>query len=197
MTARQTPNWQSYTLPAVIALLCIVIAAVGDILQLPLRYDRDAIIGGQLWRLVSAHLTHLGWSHLGLNLAGLAMVFLFFGTLITPRHWLAITLVCAFGTSVGLLLFNPDVKWYVGLSGVLHGLFIAGGIADLKARRNEALVFLGLLILKLGWEQTMGPMPGSESAAGGPVLVDAHLYGAVTALVWMLAVYVRRARGHF
>jgi len=190
MTTRQTPIWRSYTLPATLTLLSIVIAAVGDTLQLPLRYDRDAIMGGQLWRLVSAHLTHLGWSHLGLNLAGLAMVFVFFGSLLTQRHWLTITLVCAVGTSVGLFVFNPDVKWYVGLSGVLHGLFIAGGIADLKTRRNEALVFLGLLALKLGWEQTMGPMPGSESAAGGPVLVDAHLYGAVTALTWMLAVAI-------
>ena len=32
---------------------------------------------------------------------------------------------------------------------------------------------------KLLWEQTVGPLPGSESSAGGTVIVNAHLYGAV------------------
>lgn len=177
-----------FALPALLALLCIVIAAGGDTLQLPLRYDRDGILSGQWWRIVTCHFTHLGWSHLWLNLAGLALVFVFFGSLLPVRQWLTITVVCAVATGVSLLVFNPEVKWYVGLSGVLHGLFIAGGIADLKARRQEALIFLALLTLKLVWEQTMGPMPGSESAAGGPVLVDAHLYGAVAGWVWMAGI---------
>lgn len=195
MTSLSAKKTADYALPALLALLCLVIAAGGDTLQLPLRYDRDGILNGQWWRIVTCHLTHLGWSHLWLNLAGLALVFVFFGPLLSARHWLAVTVFCAAATGASLLVFNPDVKWYVGLSGVLHGLFIAGGIADLAARRKEALIFLALLTVKLGWEQTMGPMPGSESAAGGPVLVDAHLYGAVAGLVWMAGIrLLSRAR---
>jgi membrane associated rhomboid family serine protease len=29
------------------------------------RYDREALESGELWRLVTAHLVHLGWGHRG------------------------------------------------------------------------------------------------------------------------------------
>ncbi len=38
-------------------------------------------------------------------------------------------------------------------------------------------------MVKLVWEGVMGPMPGSESTAGGPVVVQAHLYGSVGGLM--------------
>ena len=36
-----------------------------------------------------------------------------------------------------------------------------------------------LVVGKLSWEQFDGALPGSESVAGGLVVVDAHLYGAL------------------
>ena len=188
----------NFLVPTLLALASLIIAAAGDTLQVPLRYDRDAIASGEIWRLVSGHLTHLGWSHLFLNLAGLALVFLFFGSLLSIRQWLLITLFSAFLIGVSLYVFNPEVKWYVGISGVLHGLFIAGGIADLASRKKEAILFLSFITMKLAWEQSVGPMPGSESAAGGPVLVDAHLYGAIAGLIWMSAAHLlKKTQTHF
>jgi membrane associated rhomboid family serine protease len=42
---------------------------------------------------------------------------------------------------------------------------------------------------KLLWEQAVGPLPGSAEVAGGKVIVDAHLYGAIGGLVlgWVLS----------
>jgi len=37
-----------------------------------LRYERAAIAGGEVWRLVSCHFVHLGWAHCLLNVGGVA-----------------------------------------------------------------------------------------------------------------------------
>ena len=158
-----------------------------------LRYDRMAIENGQLWRMLTGHLAHLGWSHLFMNLAGLGLIWTIFGSHITWRRWLVILFVGALGTSVLLLLLNPQLRWYVGLSGILHTLFIAGCLADFKYRRWDTWILLGLVLVKLLYEQIWGPMPGSESTAGGKVIVDAHLYGAAFGFLTM-GVYALKDR---
>lgn len=162
-----------------------LVALIGSDAIQWLRYDREAIQSGQLWRLLTAHLAHLGWSHLAMNVAGLALIWAIFGAHIPWRRWLAILLVGAIGTSILLFMFNTHLRWYVGLSGVLHTLFIAGCLADLKYRRWDTRILLALVILKLIYEQVSGPLPGSEATAGGNVIVDAHLYGAFFGFVMM------------
>ncbi len=174
-----------YFIPICIALIVTVIALIGSDASIWLRYDRDAIQAGQLWRIITGHLAHLGWSHMGMNLAGLGLIWAIFGGHIPWRRWLVILFAGAIGTSVFMLLFNPQLRWYVGLSGVLHTLFIAGCLADLKQRRWDSWILLVLVISKLAYEQIWGPMPGSESTAGGKVIVDAHLYGAVFGFLTM------------
>lgn len=169
--------------PLVIALAAVGLALGGRAATEWLRYDRMAILHGEVWRLVTANLVHLGWPHLLLNVFGLGLVWAFFGPCLSQRGWWWIALASALSTSVGLLVFAPQVGWYVGLSGALHGLFIAGAMADLQIRPREGALFLAALFAKLVWEQTVGPLPGSEETAGGPVLVDAHLYGAIGGLL--------------
>ena len=77
----------------------------------------------------------------------------------------------------------PSLDWYVGLSGVLHGLLVAGLIGSIRQRRAESLVLGAVIAAKLGWEMLVGPMPGSAEAAGGAVIVEAHLYGAAGGLI--------------
>ena len=69
-------------------------------------------------------------------------------------------------------LFSPEVIWYVGLSGILHGL-----LAAIAWQRYPIL--LVLLMVKLGLEQLYGGLPATANLTGGAVIVDAHLYGAV------------------
>jgi len=171
-----------------LALIIIVLGLIDTSNQNILRFDRPAILSYQLWRIITAHLVHLGWSHLLMNLAGLVMVFFFFGTFLKNSQWFFIFFISALGTSLLLLQLNPQLVWYVGLSGVLHGFFIAGGIADIKVNPKEAYVFLALIIGKLIWEQIYGPLPGSEATAGGHVLVDAHLFGAIWGALAMIII---------
>ena len=177
------PAWRgwfkTWHLPVLLALLCGLLALGGADLAGALRYQRAAILHGQLWRLFSAHLLHLSGAHLLLNLCGLGLVWaLFARELSGAAGWWA--LVCsALGVSLGLLLFDPGLDWYVGLSGVLHGLFAAGAIRHWRERPAEAALMLAVLAGKLLWEQLLGPLPGTSAVAGGPVVVDAHLFGAL------------------
>ena len=62
-------------------------------------------------------------------------------------------------------------------------LFVIGLLAEF--RRDLALSTLVLLgfAAKIIFEQIYGPLPGSEQSAGGPVVVDAHLYGAIAGCI--------------
>lgn len=170
-------------LPLTLGVIALAVMIGGPQLGLWLRYDRDAIMGWELWRLFTAHVVHLGWKHLLMNMAGLALIWLLFGRLLTTYQWIIITLACALAVSVGLMAFHPAIAWYVGMSGILHGLFVAGALASLaEGYRAEALL-LAFVVIKLTWEQVYGPLANSQALAGGVVVVDAHLYGALAGLI--------------
>ncbi|MDH5377459.1 MAG: rhombosortase [Gammaproteobacteria bacterium] len=167
-----------------IIALCLAIAASGTNVTDVLRYDRLAIGEHEYWRLISSHFVHLSWMHLLMNLLGLMLVFFFFFSVYTVRAWIGLLLFSSLLTGLLILIFNAEIRWYVGLSGTLHGLFIAGALGNLRVRRLESIALLVLLTIKLAWEQLMGPLPGSEETAGGPVLVDAHFFGAISGLIF-------------
>ena len=78
---------------------------------------------------------------------------------------------------LGFVLLEPQLEWYVGLSGVLHGALAAGAIGWWQHEsRPLALALTLVLIGKLAWEQWHGALPLSGDM---PVVVDAHLYGAI------------------
>lgn len=160
----------------------VAAALAGGRGQEVLRWDRDAIAAGELWRLVTGHLAHLGAAHLALNLAGLALVWILVGDRLKPLGW---WLVVAFGIAVidlGFWFLDPGLAWYVGLSGLLHTLILAGTTAGARTAPLESLALGGLVLAKIVVEQLAGPLPGSEATSGGPVVVNAHLYGAIAGL---------------
>ena len=92
------------------------------------------------------------------------------------------------------MIFEQNLSWYVGLSGVLHGLLIAGACIGLSRMPGESLIILAVVIGKIAYEQIAGPMPGSEVASGGPVVVNAHVYGTIAGLVVGLPLWRRVER---
>lgn len=172
-------RFSTWLLPAFLALAGLVIAAGGDPFGAVLRYDRAAIDDGEFYRLITGHLVHLGWSHLLLNAAGLVLVWVLVGTAWRPSQWFAILVMTIAGLDLGFWTLMPELRWYVGLSGVLHGLFVAGIVGSFRARTAESAVLLVLVAAKLVYEFLFGPLPGSESSAGGNVITGAHLFGAV------------------
>jgi rhomboid family GlyGly-CTERM serine protease len=174
--------------PLLFSLLCVLIALLPKPLIESLQYHRVHIAEGELWRLFSAHLTHLGWGHLMMNLAGFWLILALFPDTRSALRCLSLLLLLILGTSGGLWLFSPEVTWYRGLSGILHGLLCWGALRQAQRQPGVSLFIISFVILKLFWEQWQGPLPGSESLASGSVIVDAHLYGAVTGIIlWGLA----------
>lgn len=177
--------------PHMLAISLAVVSAAaligGSDLLLWLRYERDGILSGQVWRVLTAHIVHLGWEHLALNVVGLALLWLMFARQLTIGRW-AIVITCSgLGVSAGLLAFHPELQWYVGMSGLLHGMFVAGAVAGVYAGYRFEWLLLGMVVLKLIWEQIAGATPATAQIVGGSVIVDAHLYGALAGLLTMFA----------
>lgn len=180
-----------WVFPALLALIALAVASGGDDARLLLRYDRAELANGELWRLVTAHVTHLGWQHLGMNVAGLLLVWALFGQSLSLPVWGGVLAASMLFIDVGFWFLEPPLSWYVGLSGALHGLLAAGIVASLATNRVESLA-LGLLIAaKVLYEQVGGPLPGSVATAGGPIVVDAHLYGAIGGLAAVMPSWIR------
>jgi rhomboid family GlyGly-CTERM serine protease len=174
---------------------CLALAPFGDTARMWLRYDRSGIEAGAWWRLLSAHLVHLGWPHTLMNIAALLLTGAIAGQSLRPFEWWIVTLSCACGISVGLYVFDPNVAWYVGLSGVLHGLLSAAAVA-LWLERDVLGAWLGAgVIVKLAYEQRFGPLPATQALTGDSVIIDAHLYGAlcgIAAFVLCRVIHLRR-----
>ncbi len=168
-----------WSLPAVLLACALLAEAVGAPAREALRYARTAVADGELWRLVTGHLVHLGWSHLLMNALALVAIWVLVGRSLRGAEWLFVAAVSVAGIDAGFWWLDERLEWYVGMSGLLHGLLAAGLLAGSRDRRGESLALGLLLVGKLAWEQLFGALPGSAEAAGGAVVVDAHLYGAL------------------
>lgn len=177
-----------------ICLLLVVVESFGDDGRAWLRYERALIAEGEWWRLLSGHLVHLGWSHLALNVMGLALMWALFYEDYPLRHWALILIGALIAIDSGFFFIERELRWYVGLSGILHGVMAAGTLAHLRRREPDAWILLPFLVGKLLYEQWVGTMPYSLESASGPVVVDAHLYGTLGAVAAALALGLRRQR---
>ena len=169
-------------------LLIIVLLAVFDShIHTLLRFDFHAIQQGEIWRLFTAHIIHLNPTHAALNGAG----FLLLAWMLPKGHWaiwLSFYIVCALFISI-MVYWEGQVFWYVGASGVLHGLMMLAAFFSKWLESWRRLAMLVLILGKVIWEQT--PWYSDEqihSMIGGHVVVDAHFWGAMAA-VFVIIIY--------
>jgi len=148
-----------------------------------LRYARGPILHGEWWRLVSGHLVHFDPMHAVMNMAGLVLLWLLFVADARPRQWAIVALVSAVTISLSLWIRHPEVEWYLGLSGVLHGVWAAACIHAFTRWRLEAFVSAALLVAKLLLEPRLGALSTALLGGGLHVVVVAHLYGALGGLL--------------
>jgi len=140
-------------------------------------------MGGEAWRLVTGHLVHADLRHLGWNVLGVLIVWGLFARDYTERQWMLILAASTVSTSLGFLLLEPDLEWYVGFSGVLHGCMAAGLVAWLRAVRDPATwIVTALFVAKLAWEHVVGALPFTAGSISLPVVHEAHTYGALGGL---------------
>lgn len=184
MTYGRAVSRKGLSVPLVIGLASLAVLALPDEGRTLLGYDRAAVAAGEWWRLLTAHISHLSVRHGLMNVAALAIIAGLFRDDFQGLAWAGGFVIPALVIGLGLFWLWPDVGWYVGLSGVLHGLGVAGGLVwVLRGERLAGGVLLGALALKLGYEALAGPLPGTAATAGGPVLIESHWLGAIGGLV--------------
>lgn len=194
MLSRNTANYLvRISFPLVITVTTLMVNSFHYRLFLLLRYQRERILAGEWWRLFSGHIVHVSGPHLWMNLSGVIVLWLLYKDVLLWWMWWFLMLAGMLGVSFGLLLFSPEVDWYAGLSGVLHSVYVGGAIIFFRYSWKKGSLLLGILMTKILWEQLYGVMPGSADITGANVIVDSHLYGALSGLTVIMAIIIARS----
>jgi rhomboid family GlyGly-CTERM serine protease len=168
---------QGAWLVGLLGAVLVLVWVTGEAGRELLRYERTAVLQGEYWRLVTGHLVHGSGQHLLLNAVGLGLIAALFPREYSLPGWLLVLGSSVVIIDLGFVFLEPQLQWYVGLSGVLHGALAAGAIGWWRHESKPlALALTAVLIGKLAWEQWHGALPLSGDM---PVVVDAHLYGAI------------------
>ncbi|HSX84768.1 MAG TPA: rhombosortase [Cellvibrio sp.] len=181
---RPTPAlWLTLSLAGVLLVLGWFSSPDNNLLEL----DRLRIAEGEWWRLLSGNLVHYGFYHLLMNLAALLVCgYVFF---LRCNLWLYGGLLLFSGLCVGLGVYwgTPEFMVYRGLSGVLHGLIIFGFLFSFKQTPWINGIGLILVVGKLIHEQNAAYQATDlQQLLPVPVVVDAHLYGAISGVLFMM-----------
>jgi rhomboid family GlyGly-CTERM serine protease len=180
-------------MPILITLLAFILWWAEPISSDYLAYIATDIEHGQWWRILTGNLLHTNTPHLLLNLGGLWLLFALHFQYYSYR-WLVLVGFMCLAVGMGIWLFSPKIQWYVGLSGVLHGLFVLGAFYDIKHQLKSGwLLLLGVLI-KVGYETQFGASQEVANLIGANVATDAHLYGALSGLTIIGLILIKHTR---
>ena len=176
-------SWQS-SLPVILITIVSILAFIFDQqFSQYLVYQRELISQGEIWRLITGHLLHTNGYHLLMNLAALFLLYLLHGNFYTIKSYSLLFLFSALFCSTALYFFDPQLIQYVGLSGVLHGIFVWGAFKDVNKQDKTGYLLLLGVTLKIIHEQFYGASSDLSSLINANVAVNAHLWGAIAGLI--------------
>ncbi len=156
-----------------------------------LSYRYDNIAAGELWRIATGNLLHTNLWHLLMNLAGF-WVILFLHEMHYKGHaskFMGLFFSLCILEGLGLYFFYPELKGYVGLSGLLHGLFTFGALLDIRKGYISGYLLLVGVCLKVAYEMYFGASESVSSLINARVATESHFIGVLTGLlcglVWL------------
>ncbi|MBA6373421.1 MULTISPECIES: rhombosortase [unclassified Colwellia] len=182
---------QQVTVPAIVLIISLVAFIFDSSLSGFFVYQRSLVTQGEVWRVFSGHFFHTNGAHFLLNSAAVIMLWALHGHFYTIKSYLIVFMISAVICAAGIHWFSPNIEQYVGLSGILHGLFIWGAIEDIKAKERTGYLLLIGVILKIAHEQYYGASEDVADLIGANVAINAHLWGAlggVLAILFLMAI---------
>jgi len=130
------------------ALPALVIAFAPPRLPL-LLLERRGLFAGEIWRLWTGHWVHFSLPHLTWNLAALVAAGAWLERA-RPGWLLRHTLVAAPLLSLALILLEPAMHAYGGLSGLATSVVTLLALEQAHARRADRPLWIALLLLVAG-----------------------------------------------
>ena len=148
-SARRPSRWPLITL--IIVGICMMLPRWPTAESI-LQFDRTSLFRGQIWRLLTCHLTHWSASHQFWSVGAFAVLGLL-GELRDRRTFVWGCIAAALACSLSLLLFWPGIQIYRGMSGVDSALFTWLIVLNLRTRGRQRLSVstASLVILLLGF----------------------------------------------
>jgi len=137
------------------------------------------------WRLFTGHWVHANVEHTALNLFSFIATLILFPNLGQPKRLLPLIAFSSLWISTALLIFSPDIEYYLGFSGVFYALLTAGAVSAWQT--PTAWLIAVFIIAKVLAEQTLGPMEYSAALTGGIVATSAHLYGVIAGAIYSVS----------
>lgn len=166
--------------------MAAAIAGSGAEAAAVLVYDRDLILSGELWRIVTGNWVHFSKSHFAYDLLAFGLA----GSLIELRGhrgfgwfcFLSPVLIC-----FSVFLTQPQLQIFGGLSGIATGAMVLLSLHGLRERtawRWICLLALLAIAVKTGLEFATGQMgfAGSDAVVIRAV-PESHVAGALSAIV--------------
>lgn len=166
--------------PLMVVFVSIILASTEPLSSEWLAYDKQQIVQWQWWRLITGHLLHTNSMHLLMNVTGLILLWALHGHYYPRFQYLIVFVLLCLGTSGAIYLFAPQMQWYVGLSGVLHGLFAIGAYFDIQNKLKTGWLMIIGLWLKVLHEQIYGASENISQMISANVAIDAHLFGTLS-----------------
>ncbi|RUO23284.1 rhombosortase [Aliidiomarina iranensis] len=166
-----------------------LLLAIWQLQPMWMAYDREAMLQGQWWRLLTGQFLHLSFAHALGNILGLGVVWLLFAD--HWRGWRFVWLVpiCVLGSNAGML-FHPQIENYVGFSGALYGLIAFGALMDWFHRiPYGGFITLGLTA-KVSYEYFLQPIEFLALNDLSLLAVEAHFYGVLTGFCMAFIIYL-------
>jgi rhomboid family GlyGly-CTERM serine protease len=180
--------------PIAIVLISLGLAFAGIQANEYFAYDRVQFEHHQWWRLITGHFLHTNSIHLMLNLAGLILLWALHGHYYHTSKFFLVFLLLCLGTSLCLYVFSVDLQWYVGLSGVLHGLFVIGAYYDIRHNFKTGWLMLIGVWLKVLHEQIYGASSDISGWIEANVAIDAHLFGTLVGSLLVVYYFIKSVR---
>jgi rhomboid family GlyGly-CTERM serine protease len=168
-----------------ISIVIVLLSIFGLSMEPLLEFNRAKIIEGEYWRILSSNFVHYGFVHTVMNLAAFLLVGFSLLLELNLKHYCLLFLCCALAVGFGVLIGNPELDFYRGLSGVLHGLIVAGLLLNHFQKRWLSYFFTALVFAKIIHEHQADFQENQlQDLLPVQVAVDSHLYGALAGLVY-------------
>jgi len=148
-------------------------------------FDRERVLAGQAWRLVTGHAVHFSTSHALFNIFMFTVVGSWLERRNRPRYVWLIGLTTLAG-SLYFMAFMPQMARYGGLSGLVSAAIVYLCLREMRQGGFGGMVWVGILLLfaaKVCYEITVGQgVFASPSAIPFEVVPAVHITGAIVAV---------------